>query len=40
MPQYLVLLRSGEAVGYSFCREFGRGVVIGPVVARNDNDAI
>ena len=35
-----VLSRAGEVVGYSMCREFGRGVVIGPIVARNDPDAV
>lgn len=34
------LKRDGQLVGYSFCREFGRGKVIGPIVARNDEDAI
>ena len=34
------LRRDGEVVGYSMCREFGRGQVIGPLVARNDRDAI
>jgi hypothetical protein len=34
------LSRGGEVVGYSMCHEFGRGFVIGPVVARNDNDAV
>lgn len=34
------LSRGGEAVGYSMCREFGRGYVIGPTVARNDQDAV
>ena len=34
------LKRGGKIVGYSMCREFGRGRVIGPVVARNDQDAI
>ena len=33
------LWRGGEIVGYSMCREFGRGHVIGPTVARNDRDA-
>jgi GNAT superfamily N-acetyltransferase len=33
------LSRAGEVVGYSMCREFGRGHVIGPAVARNDQDA-
>lgn len=35
-----VLRRSGTIVGYSMCREFGRGHVIGPIVASNDCDAI
>lgn len=35
-----VLSRGGEIVGYSMCREFGRGFVIGPVVARSDDDAV
>jgi GNAT superfamily N-acetyltransferase len=35
-----VLRRGGEVVGYSLCREFGRGYVIGPTVARNDQDAV
>jgi len=34
------LKRNGQLVGYSFCREFGRGKVIGPIVASNDQDAI
>jgi hypothetical protein len=34
------LSRDGEVVGYSMCREFGRGHVIGPIVARNDQDAL
>jgi len=34
------LKRNGKLVGYSFCREFGRGKVIGPIVASNDQDAI
>jgi GNAT superfamily N-acetyltransferase len=34
------LSRGGEVVGYSMCREFGRGFVIGPTVARNDQDAV
>ncbi len=34
------LSRGGEMVGYSMCREFGRGHVIGPIVATNDHDAI
>lgn len=35
-----ILRRGGEIVGYSMCREFGRGHVIGPIVAKNDRDAI
>jgi ribosomal protein S18 acetylase RimI-like enzyme len=34
------LRRGGEIVGYSMRREFGRGHVIGPIVASNDHDAI
>ncbi len=34
------LRRAGEVVGYSMSREFGRGQLIGPLVARNDRDAI
>jgi GNAT superfamily N-acetyltransferase len=33
------LSSGGEVVGYSMCREFGRGHVIGPIVARSDQDA-
>jgi GNAT superfamily N-acetyltransferase len=35
-----VLRRDGVAVGYSMCRAFGQGHVIGPLVASNDDDAI
>jgi ribosomal protein S18 acetylase RimI-like enzyme len=35
-----VLRRDGVVVGYSMCREFGQGHVIGPLVASNDDDAI
>jgi len=35
-----VLRRGGEIVGYSMNREFGRGHVIGPIVASNDRDAV
>jgi len=34
------LSRGREVVGYSMTREFGRGHVIGPIVASNDCDAI
>jgi hypothetical protein len=34
------LSRGGEIVGYSMKREFGRGHVIGLIVASNDCDAI
>jgi GNAT superfamily N-acetyltransferase len=34
------LKRRGEIVGYSMNREFGRGHVIGPIIASNDRDAI
>lgn len=34
-----VLLRGGVPRGYAFCRLFGRGHVIGPVVAENLDDA-
>ncbi len=34
-----VLSRGGEIVGYSMSREYGRGLQVGPVVARNDCDA-
>ncbi|MGX9118524.1 GNAT family N-acetyltransferase [Mesorhizobium sp. BHbsci] len=34
------LIRGGEVAGYSMCREFGRGHVIGPIVARSDQDAV
>jgi GNAT superfamily N-acetyltransferase len=34
------LSRGGEVVGYSMCRESGSGHVIGPIVARSDQDAV
>jgi hypothetical protein len=36
----VTLSRGGEIVGYSMSREFGRGFVVGPTVARNDQDAV
>lgn len=37
----IYVLRYGNNIlGYSMCREFGRGYVIGPILARNDSDAI
>jgi GNAT superfamily N-acetyltransferase len=35
-----ILRRDGEISGYSVCREFGRGYVVGPIVAQNDDDAV
>lgn len=34
------LIRDGEMRAYALCRPFGRGHLIGPVVAANDSDAI
>ena len=34
------LRRGGGIVGYSMCREFGRGQLVGPLVAQNDQDAV
>ncbi|WP_413204938.1 GNAT family N-acetyltransferase [Rhodospirillum sp. A1_3_36] len=36
----IALEREGRIVAYSFVRRFGRGHVVGPVVAANDRDAI
>jgi len=36
----LALIRDGRIVAFSLCRRFGRGHVIGPVVAKNDEEAI
>lgn len=35
-----VLRRGGQIVGYSMKRDFGRGYVVGPVVATNSEDAL
>ena len=36
----LLLDRGGAPVGYAFSRPFGRGELLGPVIARNDDEAI
>ncbi len=35
-----ILLRDGKVAGYAMRHDFGRGQVIGPIVAQNDEDAI
>jgi ribosomal protein S18 acetylase RimI-like enzyme len=35
-----VLLREGQIAAFALCRSFGRGHVVGPIVARDDDDAI
>ena len=35
-----VVEREGQVVGYALCRRFGRGHVVGPVVAACDEDAL
>lgn len=35
-----VLIRGGRLAAFALCRRFGRGFVVGPVVATNDADAI
>jgi GNAT superfamily N-acetyltransferase len=34
------LVRNGRLIGFALCRPFGRGVVIGPVVAETEDDAL
>ncbi|WP_279356961.1 GNAT family N-acetyltransferase [Methylobacterium indicum] len=36
----VVLERDGRIAGYAVCRPFGRGHVVGPIVAQSDGDAI
>ena len=36
----LALVRDGRIVAFSLCRRFGRGHVIGPVIAKSDEEAI
>jgi hypothetical protein len=35
-----VIERAGNIRGFALCREFGRGYVIGPVVAETEEDAV
>ncbi len=35
-----ILMRDGQVAGFALCRPFGRGHVVGPVVAENSEDAI
>ncbi|MGI4747844.1 MAG: GNAT family N-acetyltransferase [Janthinobacterium lividum] len=37
--EVIALDQAGEIVGYAFCRRFGRGLVIGPVVAPSQDGA-
>jgi predicted N-acetyltransferase YhbS len=36
----VLCLRDGRAAGYAFCRPFGRGAAIGPVIAADEQTAI
>ncbi|TDO95293.1 GNAT family N-acetyltransferase [Marinomonas balearica] len=38
--QGTVLIRSGQIEAFALCRKFGRGHVVGPIVAKNNDDAI
>ena len=40
MSEGTVIERNGEITGYALCRRFGRGHVIGPVVASSQDDAV
>jgi GNAT superfamily N-acetyltransferase len=40
MSQGTVVERGGEVVGFALCRRFGRGHVVGPVVAESEADAL
>jgi len=40
VSQGTVVERGGEVVGFALCRRFGRGHVVGPVVAESEADAL
>lgn len=40
LSETFVLEDGGEIKGYAFCRRFGRGHVLGPVVAESEGDAV